>query len=86
MQRHNTRPYPPPPPPLPSPPSPPAGWLLGSSPANDSGLLGSSPGSRRASPRHGSLLGRCVRVWGGALGGGFRGKRSPAGGVHVCQR
>lgn len=38
----------------------PAGWLLGSSPANDSGLLGSSPGSRRASPRMGSLLGRCA--------------------------
>jgi hypothetical protein len=38
--------------------SQPVGWLLGSSPVGDSLLLGSSPGSRRASPRMGSLLGR----------------------------
>lgn len=45
-----------------SPPSVSVGWLLGSSPANDSGLLGSSPGSRRASPRMGSLLGSSVPI------------------------
>ncbi|KAI7844978.1 hypothetical protein COHA_001344 [Chlorella ohadii] len=46
-----------------SPPSTSIGWLLGSSPANDSGLLGSSPGSRRASPRMGgSLLGSSAPI------------------------
>lgn len=52
-----------------SPPSVAVGWLLGSSPGNDGSLLGRSPGSRHASPRHGSLMGRCVQagVGGAAL-------------------
>jgi hypothetical protein len=58
-----------------SPPSVAVGWLLGSSP-DDRSLLGSSPGSRRASPRMGSLLGRWVQgcCWGllGVRGGDTR--------------
>lgn len=46
-----------------SPPSVSIGWLLGSSPGGpDSGLLGSSPGSRRASPRMGSMLGSSLPI------------------------